>query len=135
MAYTFTRMFSPKLASPGDLFFNVIKGAPAVISGKAKTVSGITTSGNTITFTLSSPVASFLYRMTLPFACPVPLGTPDKPFENGTLLNVDLQGATDQEPLSILACVVHVTEREPGRWALGCNFIRELTGAELQALR
>jgi ABC-type transport system substrate-binding protein len=86
MDYTFTRMFSPKLASPGDLFFNVIKGAPAVIAGKAKTVSGIKVSGDTITFTLSSPVASFLYRMTLPFACPVPIGTPDKAEENGTAL-------------------------------------------------
>jgi peptide/nickel transport system substrate-binding protein len=86
MDYTFTRMFSPKLASPGDLFFNVIKGAPAVIAGKAKTVSGIKVSGNTITFTLSSPVASFLYRMTLPFACPVPIGTADKALENGTAL-------------------------------------------------
>jgi ABC-type transport system substrate-binding protein len=86
MAYTFTRMFSPKLASPGDLFFNVIKGAPAVIAGKATTVSGIKATANTITFTLSEPTASFLYRMTLPFACPVPLGTPDKALENGSAL-------------------------------------------------
>jgi peptide/nickel transport system substrate-binding protein len=86
MANTFTRMFSPKLASPGDGFFNVIKGAPEVIAGKAKTVSGIKTTSNTITFTLTQPTASFLYRMTLPFACPVPLGTPAKPLENGTAL-------------------------------------------------
>lgn len=86
MAYTFTRMFSPKLASPGDSFFNVIKGAAAVIAGKAKTVSGIKATTNTITFTLTSPVASFLYRMTMPFACPVPIGTPAKPLENGTAL-------------------------------------------------
>ncbi len=86
IAYTFTRMFSPKLASPGDLFFDVIKGAPAVIAGKATTVSGIKATTDTVTFTLSQPTASFLYRMTLPFACPVPLGTPDKALENGTAL-------------------------------------------------
>ena len=86
MAYTFTRMFSPKLASPGDSFFNVIQGAPAVIAGKASTVSGIKATTNTVTFTLTAPTASFLYRMTLPFACPVPLGTPAKALENGTAL-------------------------------------------------
>jgi ABC-type transport system substrate-binding protein len=86
IAYTFTRMFSPKLASPGDLFFNVIKGAPAAIAGKASTVSGIKATTNTVTFTLTQPTASFLYRMTLPFACPVPIGTPDKAIENGTAL-------------------------------------------------
>jgi peptide/nickel transport system substrate-binding protein len=84
--YTFDRMFSPKLASPGDSFFNMIVGAPAVISGKATTVSGITDTANTVTFKLSEPVASFLYRMTLPFACPVPVGTAIKPLENGTAL-------------------------------------------------
>jgi ABC-type transport system substrate-binding protein len=86
MAYTFNRMFSPKLASPGDLFFNVIKGAPAVIAGKATTVSGIKATTDTVTFTLSQPTASFLYRMTLPFACPVPIGTPAKALENGSAL-------------------------------------------------
>jgi ABC-type transport system substrate-binding protein len=86
IAYTFTRMFSPKLASPGDLFFNVIKGAPAAIAGKSSTVSGIKATTNTVTFTLTQPTASFLYRMTLPFACPVPIGTPDKAIENGNAL-------------------------------------------------
>jgi peptide/nickel transport system substrate-binding protein len=84
--YTFDRMLSPALASPGTSFFNVIAGAPAVIAGKAKTISGIKATSDTVTFTLSQPVASFVYRMTLPFACPVPIGTPDKPQENGTAL-------------------------------------------------
>jgi peptide/nickel transport system substrate-binding protein len=84
--YTFDRMFSPKLASPGDSFFNIIAGAPAVIAGKAKSVSGITDTTNTVTFKLSQPVASFLYRMTMPFTCPVPIGTAIKPLENGTAL-------------------------------------------------
>jgi peptide/nickel transport system substrate-binding protein len=84
--YTFERMLSPKLASPGDGFFNNIVGAPAMIAGKAKSVSGIKATTNTVTFTLSQPVASFNYRMTLPFACPVPIGTPIKPLENGTAL-------------------------------------------------
>jgi peptide/nickel transport system substrate-binding protein len=84
--YTFDRMLSPKLASPGDGFFNAIAGAPAVIAGKAKTVSGIAATTDSVTFTLSQPVASFAYRMTLPFACPVPIGTAVKPLENGSAL-------------------------------------------------
>jgi hypothetical protein len=59
----------------------------------------------------------------------------ERAIDNGTLLNVELQGNAGQAPLNILACVVHVNERDGGRWALGCNFIRELTDAELRALR
>jgi peptide/nickel transport system substrate-binding protein len=84
--YTFNRMLSPKLASPATSFFNVIAGAPAMIAGKAKSVSGIKATTTTVTFTLTQPVASFSYRMTLPFACPVPIGTAVKPLENGTAL-------------------------------------------------
>ncbi len=84
--YTFDRMLSPKLASPASSFFDIIAGAPAVIAGKATTVSGITATTRTVSFRLTAPVASFLYRMTLPFTCPVPIGTALKPLENGTAL-------------------------------------------------
>jgi hypothetical protein len=59
----------------------------------------------------------------------------DRAVENGTLLNVEFPVVAQLPPLNILACVVHITERDPGRWAMGCNFIRELTDAELRALR
>ncbi|MGI8571463.1 MAG: ABC transporter substrate-binding protein [Solirubrobacteraceae bacterium] len=84
--YTFDRMLSPGLASPATSFFGDIVGAPAVIAGKAKTLTGITATASTVTFTLDHPVASFLYRLTLPFSCPVPIGTPMKPIENGSAL-------------------------------------------------
>ena len=35
---------------------------------------------------------------------------------------------------TILACVVHVTTQASGEWALGCNFIRELSEEDLKAL-
>ena len=57
----------------------------------------------------------------------------DRAITTGTLLTVEMQGSTGQPPLSMLACVVHVNAQE-GQWALGCNFIRELTGKDLQAL-
>ncbi len=84
--YTWLRMLSPALASPGAGFFSDIIGASDFNAGKSKTVAGITTSGNTITFKLDKPIGSFLYRMTLPFACPVPSGTPMKAIEDGSIL-------------------------------------------------
>jgi peptide/nickel transport system substrate-binding protein len=69
---TFTRLFGKKLASPAVGFFDVIKQI------KAK--------GNTLTMTLTSPVGSFLKRMTVPWTCPVPPGSAAGPVENGSLL-------------------------------------------------
>jgi hypothetical protein len=57
----------------------------------------------------------------------------DRPVENGTLLNLDLRSPTTHSTRTILACVVHVTSR-PGEWNVGCNFIRELSDADLEAL-
>jgi len=84
--YTWLRMLSPELASPGAGFFSNIVGASDFNAGKAKTVPGISTSGNSITFKLDKPIGSFLYRMTMPFACPVPTGTPMSAVEDGSIL-------------------------------------------------
>ncbi len=83
---TFDRLFGKKLASPAVGFFNVIAGSQAVADGKAKSVSGITAKGNTLTFHLTSPVGSFEKRMTVPWTCPVPTGSPAGAVENGSLL-------------------------------------------------
>ncbi|MCI0684190.1 MAG: PilZ domain-containing protein [Gemmataceae bacterium] len=52
----------------------------------------------------------------------------------GTLLTIDLTGKDGRATRTILACVVHVNQQSAGAWALGCNFIRELTDEDLQAL-
>ena len=83
---TFDRLFGKKLASPAVGFFSVIKGAQAVADGKAKSVSGITAKGSTLTINLTAPVGSFLKRMTVPWTCPVPTGSPAGAKENGSLL-------------------------------------------------
>ena len=83
---TFDRLFGKKLASPAVGFFNVIKGSQAVADGKAKSISGITANGNTLTIQLTTPVGSFLKRMTVPWTCPVPIGSPAGPVEDGSLL-------------------------------------------------
>lgn len=54
--------------------------------------------------------------------------------ENGTLLSVELRSADATAHRVMLACVVHVTSRADGRWALGCNFIRSLSEPDLRAL-
>jgi ABC-type transport system substrate-binding protein len=86
IAYTWERMLSPKLGSPADGFFTDITGASDYIAGKATTVSGITTSGSSVVFHLDKPLGSFLYRMTMPFTCPVEKGTPMTAVEDGSIL-------------------------------------------------
>jgi c-di-GMP-binding flagellar brake protein YcgR len=54
--------------------------------------------------------------------------------EAGALLTVDLLDKNGRKAVSILACVVHTTLRAGGDYAVGCNFIRELTEEELQSL-
>jgi hypothetical protein len=51
----------------------------------------------------------------------------------GTLLSLELLGSGGGQPYKVLACVVHATPCDD-QWALGCNFIRELTEQELKAL-
>lgn len=84
--YTFERMLNPAMASPGTGFFTAIDGVAAYAAGEADEVSGITVDGNTITFKLTDPPDSFLERLTMPFACPVPTGTPIEPIEDGSIL-------------------------------------------------
>jgi c-di-GMP-binding flagellar brake protein YcgR len=52
----------------------------------------------------------------------------------GALLSVELHGAHGSAERTLLACVVHANDRDDGEWALGCNFIRSLSEADLNAL-
>ena len=52
----------------------------------------------------------------------------------GTLVSVELRSPRQPAALTIMASVVRVTGQPGGEWALGCNFIRELSEKELQAL-
>jgi hypothetical protein len=54
-------------------------------------------------------------------------------FKPGDLLTVELPGGEGRPANQVLACVVHVTPRTAGEWALGCNFSRELTDEDLRA--
>lgn len=58
-----------------------------------------------------------------------------QPATAGSLLNVDLLDQQGQLARTMLACIVHTTRRAAGDYAIGCNFIRELSESELQSLR
>ena len=74
IAYAFQRInAAPLVAQYGFWYYGVIKG----MNGKAKTadepVSGIETPDNqTIIFNLEKPTGSFLYRLSMPAAAPIP---------------------------------------------------------------
>ena len=57
-------------------FMSDLVGASAYAAGSARHVSGITAAGNTLRMRLTRPSSSFLHRLSLPFFCAVPIGTP-----------------------------------------------------------
>ncbi len=57
------------------------------------------------------------------------------PIPVGSLLSLELHAAHGGAERTMLACVVHVTGRAEGEWALGCNFIRSLSENDLRELQ
>jgi peptide/nickel transport system substrate-binding protein len=83
--YTFMRVMNPAIDTGTGIYFQNVIGAPAYLNGKSKTIPGIVTTPNTISFHLSAPDGAFLYKAALPTTCPVPVGTAMKPIVNGSL--------------------------------------------------
>jgi DNA-binding SARP family transcriptional activator/outer membrane protein assembly factor BamB len=81
--YSIERALSPRLAEnptgqrpPGPHIIGDIVGETAYRRGKRPSISGIHVHGNTLSITLVRPSVDFLARLTAPFFCPVPRGTP-----------------------------------------------------------
>jgi DNA-binding SARP family transcriptional activator len=81
--YSIERALSPRLAEnptgqrpPGPRIIDDIVGETAYRRGKRPSISGIRVHGNTLSITLVRPSMDFLARLTAPFFCPVPTGTP-----------------------------------------------------------
>jgi hypothetical protein len=55
------------------------------------------------------------------------------PFKLGTHLAVDLQGVNGLSR-TLLTRVTHVHDQADGTWLLGCEFIKPLSGTELEIL-
>jgi ABC-type oligopeptide transport system substrate-binding subunit len=78
--YAWNRAMNPKMQSPAQSFMDVIVGAQAVFDGKAQTASGLKAIGaNKVQIKLTKVAPDFLSRMTMPFFCPLPVGTPVVP--------------------------------------------------------
>jgi ABC-type oligopeptide transport system substrate-binding subunit len=79
--YSIERALSPKLETdaPGSMFVDDIEGEAAFRDGKADHISGLRANGDQLTVTLVKPSLDFLGRLSLPFFCPVPTGTPIVP--------------------------------------------------------
>jgi len=72
--YALQRLANPKDGGQYPFYYTVIKGWTAYASGKAKTISGISTPNNsTIVFHLTQPTGDFLYRMAMPATGPIPV--------------------------------------------------------------
>ncbi|HET7015856.1 MAG TPA: ABC transporter substrate-binding protein [Streptosporangiaceae bacterium] len=83
--YSFERLMNPKVATGTGGYFTALIGANDYMAGKSNDIGGITTTANTISFHLSQADGAFLYKAALPTTCPVPVGTPMKPIEDGSL--------------------------------------------------
>jgi hypothetical protein len=55
----------------------------------------------------------------------------ERSFEPGTMLSIELPGASEETHCTVLACVVHCVQDEDNQWSLGCDFSRELSEADL----
>jgi peptide/nickel transport system substrate-binding protein len=83
--YTYMRLMAPAVDTGTGVYFVNVIGANAYMNGKSSTVAGITTTASTISFHLTAPDGAFIYKTALPTTCPVPVGTPMKPIETGSL--------------------------------------------------
>jgi peptide/nickel transport system substrate-binding protein len=90
--YSFERLMNPKVATGTGGYFTDLIGANAYMAGKSNDIGGITTTATTISFHLSEADGAFLYKTALPTTCPVPVGTPMKPIENGSIEMNDASG-------------------------------------------
>jgi hypothetical protein len=55
--------------------------------------------------------------------------------EPGVLLSVELCSPNGSVQKTVLACVVHVSRRGDSQWAVGCNFIADLSEADLVTMK
>ena len=70
--YAVERMYDKTNPSSGQGYANLIKGGKEFGEGKAKTISGMKASGDTLTIELVKPAADFVSIVTMPFFSPVP---------------------------------------------------------------
>jgi len=75
-AFSINRNLNAAINSPAVAYMHEIVGADAVLSGKAKSASGVVAKGNILTIHLTQAIPDFEYRLALTFFCPLPTDTP-----------------------------------------------------------
>ena len=73
------RTMHPRMGSPGAAYLADLVGASAYAAGNARHIRGITATRDTVKFRLVSASSDFLDRISLPFFCVLPVGTPVDP--------------------------------------------------------
>ena len=73
------RALSPDMPGYFIQFLPMIDGVTEYQNRQADHISGIEVDGSVIRFRLSEPAGDFLNRLTMPYYCPVPIGTPAIP--------------------------------------------------------
>ncbi|MFT5681556.1 MAG: oligopeptide transport system substrate-binding protein [Myxococcota bacterium] len=69
---SWSRLFDPKIASPGADFFGIIAGSQAVLDGEAATVSGLLApDADTLQVTLTAPAPTFANAVAMMFGAVV----------------------------------------------------------------
>ena len=74
---TIERALDPRLGPDADgiQWLGDIVGASDYHAGKASVVSGLSSTEDTLSITLTAPSGTFLQRLTMPAFCPVPIGS------------------------------------------------------------
>jgi YVTN family beta-propeller protein len=79
MKYTIERTLNPRMQSPAGGLVSDLVGGAAYAEGRARHISGVRASGNTLTLRLVDSSSTLPDRIALPFFCAVPVGTPIDP--------------------------------------------------------
>jgi len=78
-AAALNRDLDPATQSPGADFLTDVVGAAAVAAGKAAQASGIQAHGDKLVIRLKKPNADIVFRLAMPFFCPIPIDLPHDP--------------------------------------------------------
>ncbi|MGZ4770000.1 MAG: ABC transporter substrate-binding protein, partial [Ilumatobacteraceae bacterium] len=83
--FMFERMAHPDIATGSDGYMQIV-GKDDFVAKKAKEISGITTTADSVIFKLAGPDGSFPYKVSLPTTCPVGKDAPMTPNTDASIL-------------------------------------------------
>ena len=91
--HSIERALSPAVRGSGHFYVWDIEGEREFRHGEADHISGLRAEGDTLTIELVGPASNFLDRLSVPFFCPVPVGSPLVPGGAGAYAGYPHRGA------------------------------------------